>query len=231
MKILPLKIKNLNYSINENIILKNINLTSEEYRVTIIAGNNGSGKSTLLKILHGLIRTSVNTIRWGKFSTPDIRSIQSMVFQSPILLNRTTYENLLYVGKKKNITEKYYVEKILEKLNIENISNIKAKYISGGERQKVSIAMSIIGEPKIIFLDEPTSQLDPVYKNDIENIIHDLSNSKVKIFMTSHDISQIKRLGKEIIFLDHGEIIYHNSADEFFKNKHCDLIQNYMNYG
>src|SRR6056300_1669215 len=111
-----------------------------------------------------------------------------MVFQTPILLNRTVYDNLHYVAMKKNITEKNYIEKIMGKLNIKNISNINAKYISGGEKQKVSIAMSIIGNPKIIFLDEPTSQLDPVYKNEIENIINELSYNKVKIFMTSHDI-------------------------------------------
>ena len=56
--------------------------------------------------------------------------------------------------------------------------------------------MAIIGSPKIIFLDEPTSQLDPAYKNEIENIINNLSELNVKIFMTSHDISQIKRIGK-----------------------------------
>jgi ABC-type multidrug transport system ATPase subunit len=84
----------------------------------------------------------------------------------------------------------------MRKLNIKNISNINAKYISGGEKQKVAIAMSIIGNPKIIFLDEPTSQLDPVYKNEIESIIRNLSSNNIKIFMTSHDVSQIKRIGR-----------------------------------
>ena len=65
--------------------------------------------------------------------------------------------------------------------------------------------MAIIGNPKIIFLDEPTSQLDPVYKNEIESIIKNLSDNNVKIFMTSHDISQIKRMGEEIIFLEKGQ--------------------------
>ena len=91
--------------------------------------------------------------------------------------------------------------------------------------------MSIIGHPKIIFLDEPTSQLDPVYKNEIESIISDLSRNGVKIFMTSHDKSQIKRNGKEIIFLNEGEIIFHNTVSEFISTNHINLIKNYINYG
>lgn len=232
MNILPLKVKNLNYIVNGKNILKNINIECNNNNVTIVAGNNGSGKSTFLKILHGLIKThNNNKIKWGEFYISDIKREQSMVFQTPILLNRTAYENLLYVAKKKNITEKNYVDKIIDKLNIKNISNVNTKYISGGERQKVAIGMSIIGNPKIIFLDEPTSQLDPAYKNDIENIINELSYNKVKIFMTSHDISQIKRIGSEIIFMDNGEIIYHDSVKKFFEEKQCNLINEYINFG
>ena len=231
MDILPLKIHNLNYSVNGKNILKNINILSNEKNITIIAGNNGSGKSTLLKILHGLIEIPDNIVEWGGYSIKSVKESQTMVFQTPILLNRTILENLNYVANKKNITEKNYVEKIIEKLNIEDIANINTKYVSGGERQKASIAMAIIGDPKIIFLDEPTSQLDPAYKNEIENIINDLSNLNVKIFMTSHDISQINRIGKEIIFLDNGNIIYQNSVEKFFNEEHCSLINNYMNFG
>ena len=231
MNILPLKINKLNYSVNGNSILENINISSNEGNITIIAGNNGSGKSTLLKILHGLIKIPDNKIKWGNYLTKDIKKNQTMVFQTPILLNRTTFKNLDYVANKRGIIEKNYVEKIMKKLNIEKISGINTKYISGGERQKVAIAMAIIGNPKIIFLDEPTSQLDPAYKNEIENIINNLSESNVKIFMTSHDISQIKRIGKEIIFLDKGKVIYQNSVKKFFSDKHSDLISNYMNYG
>jgi len=230
MNILPLKINNLSYSANDNEILKNINFSCAEPKVTIIAGNNGSGKSTLLKILHGLIKTPNNVIQWGNYFISEVKEKQSMVFQTPILLNRTVYDNLHYVAIKKNITEKNYIEKIMRKLNIKNISNINAKYISGGEKQKVSIAMSIIGNPKIIFLDEPTSQLDPVYKNEIESIIRNLSSNNIKIFMTSHDVSQIKRIGEEIIFLDNGRVIYQKCVKDFFSEEHCDLIKNYINY-
>ena len=231
MKILPLVINNLNFNISNNKILKDINLNSNEKKITIIAGNNGSGKSTLLKILHGLIETPRNTIQWGEFSIPEIKHSQSMVFQSPILLNRTTYDNLLYVVKNKKIKDKYYIDKIVEKLNLKSIEKVNTKYISGGERQKVAIAMSIIGDPKIIFLDEPTSQLDPAYKNEIEGIIKDLAENETKIFMTSHDIAQIKRIGKEIIFLDKGEVIYNNTVEKFFKDEQSELIESYIHYG
>ena len=231
MKILPVKIENFSYTIKDNEILKSINIFSEEKKITIIAGNNGSGKTTLLKFMHGLIDDPSNSITWGSSSISEVKERQSMVFQNPILLNRTTFENILYVAKKKRINEKNSVNKIIERLNIESISDTDARYLSGGEKQKVAIAMSIIGNPKIIFLDEPTSQLDPVYKNEIENIISDLSKDDTKIFMTSHDISQIKRIGEEIIFLDKGKIIFNGRVKEFLSKNTNDLIKNYINYG
>ena len=231
MKILPLKINNLNYSVNGNNILKNINIVCEEPGITIIAGNNGSGKSTLLKLLHGLIDIEEEKITWNNDNNIKIKKYQSMVFQNPILLNRTVRENLEYIMKSNNKDRKNSAEEVIGKMNIKNIAHISAKYISGGERQKVAIAMAIIRDPKIIFLDEPTSQLDPVYKNEIEHIISSLSNDGVKIFMTTHDISQIKRIGKEIIFIEKGKVLFQNKVKYFFNDKHCELIEKYINYG
>ena len=231
MNIFPLNIKNLNYMSKDKKILKDINLITSEKKITIIAGNNGSGKSTLLKILHGIIQHTSGTINWGEIPVHEVRKKQSMVFQNPILLNRTTFENIMYVAKRKNIETNESVDKIIKQLNLESIINIESKYLSGGEKQKVAIAMSIISNPKIIFLDEPTSQLDPVYKNEIENIITNLSENNTKIFMTSHDIAQIDRIGKEIIFLDGGEIIFHNKVKDFIKEKGNSIIRNYVNYG
>ena len=231
MRILPLKINNLNYSVNGNNILKNINIVCEEPGITIIAGNNGSGKSTLLKLLHGLIDIEEEKITWNNDNNIKIKKYQSMVFQNPILLNRTVRENLEYIMKSNNKDRKNSAEEVIGKMNIKNIAHISAKYISGGERQKVAIAMAIIRDPKIIFLDEPTSQLDPVYKNEIEHIISSLSNDGVKIFMTTHDISQIKRIGKEIIFIEKGKVLFQNKVKYFFNDKHCELIEKYINYG
>ena len=231
MNIFPLNIKNLNYMSKDKKILKDINLITSEKKITIIAGNNGSGKSTLLKILHGIIHHTSGTINWGEIPVHEVRKEQSMVFQNPILLNRTTFENIMYVAKRKNIETNESVDKIIKQLNLESIINIESKYLSGGEKQKVAIAMSIISNPKIIFLDEPTSQLDPVYKNEIENIITNLSENNTKIFMTSHDIAQIDRIGKEIIFLDDGEIIFHDKVKDFINEKGNSIIRNYVNYG
>ena len=231
MNIFPLNIKNLNYMSKGKKILKDINFITEEKKITVIAGNNGSGKSTLLKILHGIIHHTSGTINCGEIPVHEVRKEQSMVFQNPILLNRTTFENIMYVAKRKNIETNESVDKIIKQLNLESIINIESKYLSGGEKQKVAIAMSIISNPKIIFLDEPTSQLDPVYKNEIENIITNLSEKNTKIFMTSHDIAQINRIGKEIIFLDDGEIIFHDKVKDFINEKGNSIIRNYVNYG
>ena len=226
-----LEINNLNVSVEDNKILNNLSLSIKTGEVHAIMGPNGSGKSTLLKILHGLIDVKKETITWNNYNNMKIKKYQSMVFQNPILLNRTVRENLEYIAQSNNKHRKYGAEEVIRRLNIKNIEHISAKYISGGERQKVAIAMAIIRDPKIIFLDEPTSQLDPVYKNEIEHIISSLSNDGVKIFMTTHDISQIQRIGKEIIFIEKGKILFQNKVKYFFNDKHCELIEKYINYG
>ena len=131
-------------------------------------------------------------------------------------------------GKKDNPP---FVEKILRSLSLWDKIDNTILTLSGGMKRRVLIAKALAHEPKIIFLDEPTSQLDPAYKNEIENIINDLADSNVKIFMTSHDISQINRIGREIIFLDNGNVIYQDNVENFFNKKHCNLINNYINYG
>ena len=128
MNILPLKINNLNYKANNKYILKNITLFSNEKKITIIAGNNGSGKTTFLKILHGLINSEKDIIKWKDYSVSQVKKNQSMVFQTPILLNRTAYENLAYVARKRNIDYKSNVEEIMKKLNIKHIANTNSKF-------------------------------------------------------------------------------------------------------
>ena len=86
MNTLPLKIHNLSYSVNGNNILNNINILSDEKKITIIAGNNGSGKSTLLKILHGLIEIPDNIIKWGDYSIKNVKDNQTMVFQDTYII-------------------------------------------------------------------------------------------------------------------------------------------------
>lgn len=185
---------------------------------TIILGPNGAGKTSLLRLLHGLDEPTTGSITWE--SVAKIEE-QSFVFQSPVILKRNVIENVYYplllkgTPKKEAITKAEYW---LEKISLNHKAYEPAISLSGGEKQRMVIARSLIGDPKLIFLDEPTVNLDGKSKSQIEELLKHVINNGTKIIMATHDLGQAKRLGNDILFLHHGKVLEVSSVDSFFKN-------------
>jgi tungstate transport system ATP-binding protein len=185
---------------------------------TIILGPNGAGKTSLLRLLHGLDKPTTGSITWEPVAKIEE---QSFVFQSPVILKRNVIENVYYplllkgTPKKEAITKAEYW---LEKISLTYKAYEPAISLSGGEKQRMVIARSLIGDPKLIFLDEPTVNLDGKSKSQIENLLKQVINNGTKIIMATHDLGQAKRLGNDILFLHHGKVLEVSSVDSFFKN-------------
>ena len=185
---------------------------------TIILGPNGAGKTSLLRLLHGLDKPTTGSITWEPVAKIEE---QSFVFQSPVILKRNVIENVYYplllkgTPKKEAITKAEYW---LEKISLNHKAYEPAISLSGGEKQRMVIARSLIGDPKLIFLDEPTVNLDGKSKSQIENLLKQVINNGTKIIMATHDLGQAKRLGNDILFLHHGKVLEVSSVDSFFKN-------------
>ena len=185
---------------------------------TIILGPNGAGKTSLLRLLHGLDKPTTGSITWEPVAKIEE---QSFVFQSPVILKRNVMENVYYplllkgTPKKEAITKAEYW---LEKISLNHKAYEPAISLSGGEKQRMVIARSLIGDPKLIFLDEPTVNLDGKSKSQIENLLKQVINNGTKIIMATHDLGQAKRLGNDILFLHHGKVLEVSSVDSFFKN-------------
>lgn len=183
------------------------NLNFRENTITALVGKNGTGKSTFLNIIAGLDleysgHMLYNNIKLNKKIMRDI----TLVSQKPYMLNRTVSENLSYPLKIRKINKEIIskkVDDILEKFNIENLKNRNATTLSGGEKQKVAIARAMIFEPKILLLDEVTSNIDSNTTIDIENIVLNYRRElKANIVLVTHDKNQINKLGENIIKLD-----------------------------
>ena len=217
--LMPVSIKNLEYFRGNRILLRGITCKIRTSGITIVLGPNGAGKTLLLKCLHGLINFNTPNIFFaGKPLDKKIRMQQSMVFQNPILLRRSVKNNLLFVIKQRNIKLKEeLILKILKKVDLLSLLNENATLLSGGEKQRLSLARAIITLPKLLFLDEATSNLDPYSIQIIEKIIKEVNKKGTKVIAVTHDLSQAKRLADDIIFINKGRICEFTSASNFFK--------------
>ena len=166
---------------NKKIInIDKLNVTKEG--ISFIIGPNGAGKTTLLKILSRIIAPTYGNVKYLN----DYES--AYVFQDPIFLNRSVVENLKYVleikMKKRLAYEDKHIINILDEYQLLHIKNVNANYLSGGEKQIIELIRAILTRPKILFLDEPTSNLDNTYKNMMQKIIGNYSINNKVIWIT-----------------------------------------------
>jgi len=201
---------------NSNVLLGPMSFELSNSNFIILLGQNGAGKTSLLRLLHGLDYPKSGSLTWE----PLIKiEEQSFVFQSPVILRRNVLENVLYPLILKGVprpTAILQAKDWLDKTSLTQKASEPALSLSGGERQRMVIARALISKPKILFLDEPTVNLDGESKLQIENLLKQAVSNDTKIIMATHDLGQAKRLGDEVLFMHNGKIIETSSVKTFF---------------
>lgn len=229
--ILPLKLVDATVIKRGKTILDSISLEISPTGLTVVMGPNGSGKSTLLRLMHGLEKPKSGTIHWNGSDT-DVRTKQAFVFQTPIMMRRSVADNIAYplrLRRRPMDEIKKQVFKWLTKIDLGEQQLMEARYLSGGERQKLALARALITNPHVLFLDEPTANLDGESTGEIERILKDVSNSGTRIVLTTHDIGQAKRLANDVVFLNKGKICEQSLAYSFFERPNSIAAQSYLN--
>lgn len=233
-----LQIKNLSKSFSNiygtpNIIFQDLTLTINEGEFVSIIGSNGTGKSTLLNIISGLIKESQGDILLdGNNLThlPEYKRTQliSRVFQDPSLgtcPSMTVRENLSLALNKGNLLnfkkclrhKTEVIENILKdiSLDLNKYLDVKVKYLSGGQRQALSLVMASITNPKVLLLDEHTAALDPKTSNEIIDLTNKIIREKnITTLMVTHNLKHAIEYGDRLIMLHKGEIILDISGEE-----------------
>ena len=213
------KVRNLKKVYNGKIVIDVDNLNFQEGKIYAIVGPNGSGKTTLLNILNLLEKPDEGQIFFydqeitnkSNSDTLEIRRRMTLVNQDPFLFNSTVYDNIAYGLKIRSIPSKVQKSRIRSALNIVGLSDFKdrkANQLSGGEAQRVVIARALVIEPEVLFLDEPTANIDQKHIDVVERIIKKIKKDiKTTVIFTTHDLSQAYRLADEVISLLDGKII------------------------
>ena len=191
--------------------LDKVSLEIKEGELFGLLGVNGAGKTTLIKILCGLTKKSSGEVVLGGFNLDsDMDKIKQIIDISPqetsVANNLTVRENLEFFANIYNKENKSIVDNIIEVFNLEEVLDQRAKTLSGGYKRKLSVAIALISEPKILFLDEPTLGLDVFARRELWKIITKLKG-KITIVLTSHYLEEIEHLCDRVAILAKGKIL------------------------
>ena len=228
---LPLIVRDVVYKSQDSVLIDKINLEISSNHTSIILGHNGSGKSLLLKLLHGVITPFSGTITWNQMTPSTQQYWRTFLLQRPTFFHQTVLFNIEFVLKVAKTPKSEYkarCEQALEICGLTRLADRNTYSLSGGELQKLSLARAWVLEPSVVLLDEPTVALDPPSVIGFENIIQQFEQSNTKVIMTTHDISQAKRLASEIVFIDKGKILEHSPADKFFSEPQSKQAKNFL---
>ena len=229
---LAIKTSNLCKQYNDKKVVNDLNLEIEEGQLVSLLGVNGAGKTTTIKMLSCLTKpTSGNVTIFNHNIIGDAYMIKEIINVSPqetaIAPQLTVYENLLFMcgvyGNNK-IESKRKTKAIIEKLQLKEIVDQKAKTLSGGWQRRLSIAMALITNPKVLFLDEPTLGLDVIARHELWDIIQNLKG-KVTVILTTHYLEEAEALSDEIAILSKGKLIASGTVDELMKQTNGDTFE------
>ncbi len=226
-----LKLIDISYTIGRRTILKNISTEITLGPPKVILGPNGAGKTMLMKLCHGLLKPSSGTIFWSKTKNEMFTTKHTMVFQRPLMLRRSVKENLVFITKLKGFDKKNQyeiVERALNLVGMNSFAKTPARSLSQGEQQKIALARAWLLNPEVLFLDEPTANLDPKATEIVEEVVKKISSNGTQVLMTTHNIAQAKRIGSEIYFLYEGKLKERSSSNNFFQNPKTKEARNFL---
>ena len=229
---IAIKTQNLTKKYKDLVAVDNLNLTINQGEFISLLGINGAGKTTAIKMLTGLTKpTSGDAFLLDKSVIHDTLAVKSFIALSPqetaIANGMTVKENLQLMcgvyGFSKTETTKKIIE-LTKLLSLNDVLDKKGKTLSGGYQRRLSIAMALISEPKILFLDEPTLGLDVIARSELWDIISELKQ-KVTIILTTHYLEEAEALSDRIAIMKNGKLLVLDTADNIKKSTNTDNFE------
>ncbi len=227
-----IEVKNIHKSFGEKQILNDVSLSLNVGDKLAVIGQSGVGKSVLLKHLNGLLKPDrgnvfVNNIKINKVKYDQLRTLRrdmSMVFQFGALLDSLTIKEnvaLAFYNNNKYDSKEIYekVDYSLNLVGLPGIENLMPSEISGGMKKRVGIARAIVTNPKCILYDEPTTGLDPINTDKINQLIDKISSSKIASVFVTYEIKTVFNVANKVVMLHDGSIIFSGSPDDLRNTK------------
>ena len=223
-----LDIKNISFSYTDKPVIKNLNFTIEKGQNIAIIGESGCGKSTLLKLIYGLYDLDEGEIFYEEKPVlgPKYNLIPGMPYMKYLAQDfdlspfETVAENVgKFLSNGFANMKKLRVQELLEMVEMEQFSNVKAKFLSGGQQQRVALVRVLALEPEVILLDEPFSQIDAFRKNALRrNLFRYLKQKGITCIIATHDSTDALSFADEAIVMRNGEIIIKDDPIKIYED-------------
>lgn len=232
-----IEFKHISKSYGEKCVVCNQNLTIRDGEFFVLVGPSGSGKTTMLKMINRLIHQTEGDIFIDekKIESYPLRALRLMIGyvlqQIALFPNLTVYENIALIPeikKWKKADRLAKTKSLLEKagLNSQQYLHRYPKELSGGEQQRVGILRAIIGEPRILLMDEPFSALDPISRTQLQDLIKGLHKElKMTIVFVTHDMQEALKLGDRICVMKDGSVVQLGTPDDIRNNPANEFVQ------
>lgn len=218
-----IQVKGLQKSYKEIHVLKGVDLEVEKGSIFALLGSNGAGKTTMIKILTTLLTPDGGTASVNGFDVAtkpaEVRRSISLTGQfaavDEILTGR---ENLIMIARLRHLHDpRQIANDLLNRFNLAGAADRRVSTYSGGMRRRLDIAMSLIGKPQVIFLDEPTNGLDPEARLEVWKTVKELASSGTTVFLTTQYLDEAEQLAGRIAILHEGRIIANGALSDLKK--------------
>lgn len=228
---MEIRFENLNKSYDGKTVLDIKQGVIKKGSRTAIIGPNGAGKSTFVKIIAGIEKADGGEIMYGdklEFPQEDV----TLVFQKPYLISTTVEKNIAYPMKLRGYDEETIekrIDELCEELNLTQFRKTKAWKLSGGETQKVALARALAFKPKLLILDEPTANIDPVTTAEIEQMLLRIGEKQeTTIVLITHNLAQAKRTCDEIMMFHGGKLIESGACADVLTHPVCEETDRFV---
>jgi tungstate transport system ATP-binding protein len=191
-------------------------------RITACIGPNGAGKTTLLKLLDGLIQPDSGTVSYS------FKAKTALVLHHTPMIKASAKTNIAMVCDADASIANADIDRVIGQVGLSDLANSPAHKLSAGERQKLCLGRAILQKPSLVLLDEPTANLDPSTTEQVEELIRQFDRQGTNVIFSSHQLAQVQRIAKHIIFIDQGEIKEKGPVGPFFADPQTQAAKRYL---
>ena len=229
-----LELDELRYSAGGRTRVGPISLALDLAGVTAVLGPNGAGKTLFLNLCHGLLTPEAGSVRWNGRPAAEGRRGRGFVFQNTAVMRRSVEGNLAFPLAAMGVRgerRREIVSRTLARVHLRDRARDPAAALSGGERQRMALGRAIVADPHVLFLDEPSANLDPASTALLEAIVADIAGEGVAVLWATHDLKQARSRSSHVLFIDNGRIAESAPTREFFAGPGAEPARAYLNGG